>query len=200
MYQNNTGSLKMIHNKGAIAATLTAAILVVASLALIACAGAGSYRVQANAQQFKVVSLIINPASVGPGEQAVATASIANTGSSDGQYNAVLKIDDIVQEVAGLNVPAGGNQIIQFSITRNMPQIYKIGVGEQTALLTVNPQAQAAGPALANAPGNLPPCCQTGSTGGQPQVSAPSNLPPCCQTGAPGASQGTVVPRRGCCQ
>jgi len=82
---------------------------------------------------FSVTDLSIEPTEVQPGEAVTITASVANTGGTEGSYSVVLKIDGVTEAEKSVIVAAGGSQEVAFSITREEPGSYSVATTSDTS-------------------------------------------------------------------
>ena len=105
---------------------------------------------------FEIKSLTISPARIGPGDMAIITATIVNTGNSDEIYTANLQIDNVIEEERKLSIPTGELITLMFQVSRVKPGIYTAKLGNISGKFeVVAPANQNTTP---RAPG-VPSCC-----------------------------------------
>jgi len=90
-----------------------------------------------NPATFTLSNLIIGPGEVALEEPVVISASVANTGGSEGSYNAVLKIDGEEQESKNITLAAGESTDVHFNVTRADTGKYDVTIGELTGSFIV---------------------------------------------------------------
>ena len=95
--------------------------------------------------KFKITSLDIKPTEINAGETASISAQVANTGSAEGVYSAILFVDGGQIGEKDITVAPGSTQTVTFSISKDTAGTYavgigdnEIGIGEKSATLTVN--------------------------------------------------------------
>jgi len=86
---------------------------------------------------FQIAELVIDQAEVTSGEKVFITASVINTSDADGAYIAELGINDITEAVQEVTVPAGGIEIVRFSVSRDILGTYELTLGELTRQFVV---------------------------------------------------------------
>jgi hypothetical protein len=86
---------------------------------------------------FTISDLSVTPSEVRPSEQVTITAVVANTGSSDGSYTVVLKINDVETGKKDVTISAGKSEAVSFTITRDRAGIFTIDVNGKTGKFTV---------------------------------------------------------------
>jgi hypothetical protein len=86
---------------------------------------------------FEVTSLDITPSEATVGETVSITAEISNNGGSEGTYSAVLTIDGATAETKEVTLVAGASETVTFSLIKDTPGTYQVGIGGLTSSLTV---------------------------------------------------------------
>jgi len=86
---------------------------------------------------FRLSDLEINPTEVNVCETAVITATLANTGGSQGNYTVELKIDGVINQVQKLTVPEGANCMLCFKVAKGLPGTYKVTLGNLSGQFVV---------------------------------------------------------------
>jgi len=86
---------------------------------------------------FRLSDLEINPTEVNVCETAVITATLANTGGSQGSYTVELKIDGVINQVQKLTVPEGANCMLCFKVAKGLPGTYKVTLGNLSGQFVV---------------------------------------------------------------
>jgi hypothetical protein len=89
---------------------------------------------------FEITSLDVTPLQVTAGETVTITAVVGNTGGSEGTYAAVLTVDEATVETKQVTLAAGASQTVTFSLVKNTPGTYQIGIGGLSSSLTVKPK------------------------------------------------------------
>lgn len=106
----------------------------------IFCSGCGSAAPAATtptAAAFSVSSLSIEPAEVKVGEEATVSADVKNTGGSEGDYTAELKVNGVTESSQNLTIPAGEDVSVTFSLSEDTPGVYTITLGSLTGQFVV---------------------------------------------------------------
>ena len=85
---------------------------------------------------FKILNLVI-PAEVIAGEKFTISATVTNSASNDGNYEATLNINGVKEATSITNVPPKGERIISFSLTKTEPGIYEVDLDGLTGSFTV---------------------------------------------------------------
>jgi hypothetical protein len=86
---------------------------------------------------FSLSGLIVQPLEVVPNEVVNVTVTVANTGSSQGNYNAVLNVNGVQEATKDVTVSSGANQDATFSITREDSGTYEVSIGSLSDSFTV---------------------------------------------------------------
>jgi len=86
---------------------------------------------------FHLGELAISPAEANPGEEVAISARVTNTGGAEGSYTAELRIDNIVELVKEVTLPAGGATTLSFYRYSGIPGTYGVTLGELTGQFTV---------------------------------------------------------------
>ena len=88
--------------------------------------------------EFAVISLDVIPPEVTAGETTEITAIVKNVGGSEGTYAVILTVDGVTAEAkeTALITP-GSSTVVTFSLTKDTPSTYEIGVGELSSTLVV---------------------------------------------------------------
>jgi hypothetical protein len=87
--------------------------------------------------EFEVVSLDIVPAEVTAGETVSVTAEVRNTGGSEGVYTAILTVDGVEMETKEVTITPDASKTVTFSLVKDTPGTYQVGIGGLTSSLTV---------------------------------------------------------------
>ena len=93
---------------------------------------------------FHVAELAINPVEVYPGVEVMITADVTNTGDTEGNYKAELRIDSVSEgslpSFGGLNevtIAAGESQLLSFVVSENTLGVYRVTWGGRTGEFVV---------------------------------------------------------------
>ncbi|GAG86639.1 unnamed protein product, partial [marine sediment metagenome] len=86
---------------------------------------------------FSVSNLAIEPAEVMANEAVTISVSVANTGGSQGSYEAILNINGAPEETKTVTIATGASQSITFSVTREDGGSYTVTVDSLTDSFTV---------------------------------------------------------------
>ena len=86
---------------------------------------------------FHLSDLEIKPGEVNISENVVITAKLTNIGGSQGSYTAELKIDGITNQTEKLIISVGTDYMLVFKISKALPGIYKVALGDLTGQFTV---------------------------------------------------------------
>jgi hypothetical protein len=87
--------------------------------------------------KFEVVSLDIKPPEVMVGEAAGITAIVENTGGSEGTYAVILTVDGVTVEAKEVAITPGSSKVVTFSLVKDAPGTYEIGVEGLSSSLVV---------------------------------------------------------------
>ena len=87
--------------------------------------------------EFEVISLDIEPPEVMAGEAVSITAVVENTGGSEGTYAVILTVDGATVETKEVVIRPGNSKVVTFSLVKDTPGTYEIGIGGQSSSLIV---------------------------------------------------------------
>lgn len=87
--------------------------------------------------EFEVMSLDIKPMEVVIGETVSIIAEVKNTGGSEGTYAAILTVDGAAIETKKITIIPGSSKRVTFSLVKETPGTYEIGMGELSSSLSV---------------------------------------------------------------
>lgn len=87
--------------------------------------------------EFEVVSLEIVPPEVTAKETVSVIAEVRNTGGSEGVYTGILTVDGADVEAKEVTIAPGASETVTFSLVKDTPGTYQVGIGGQTSSLTV---------------------------------------------------------------
>ena len=90
----------------------------------------------------KLSDLKLNMEVANPGEEVVVTALLSNTGGSQGDYVAELKLNGTVDQSEKLKLPPGVNYNLAFKIIKNEPGTYTVAIGDLTGKFIVQEPIQ----------------------------------------------------------
>jgi len=96
---------------------------------------------------FSLSSLNISPEEVAPGESVTISIEIANTGEEAGNYEAVLKINGVVEASKGVSINAGISQRVTFTTSKDEAKTYSVDVNGLSGTFVVNEETISAPPA-----------------------------------------------------
>ena len=105
-------------------------LLIVLMLSLIMAAGGCGAK-------FELSSFEISPEVCLAGETVTVSATLTYNGNVEGEYQAELLVDDVVEQTQTLTVEPESSQSLSFTLTRDEPGSYAVQLGEFTASLTV---------------------------------------------------------------
>jgi hypothetical protein len=86
---------------------------------------------------FEVTSLNITPPEATTGETVNIIAEVRNTGGSEGTYTAVLTVDGATVETKEVALAPSTSETVSFSLVKDTPGTYQVGIGGLTSSLTV---------------------------------------------------------------
>ena len=101
---------------------------------------------------FSVSNLSIEPLGILPGETVTISATVVNSGGSQGSHDVVLKIDGVQEETRSVTLGAGDSQTVTFSLTREAASSYEVAIDSLSgsfAVLSSETIVQAASEAMA---------------------------------------------------
>ena len=90
---------------------------------------------------FSTADLSITPKSMKPGGTATVSVSVTNTGSLQGTYTVVLKINGATEDSRDVILAGGDTKSVNFTITKSQPGAYAISVDSLSASLEVQASA-----------------------------------------------------------
>lgn len=88
----------------------------------------GSFKVLKMVAEFVVSDLAISPKEVKPGQPVSILAKVTNTGGVEGSYTITLKINGATEATKEVTLAAGASTTITFSVTKDQPGTYTVGV------------------------------------------------------------------------
>lgn len=141
---------------------------------------------------FKVLSLAISPPNATNGQPVTISADIANYGANGENYQAELRINNILEATKVLTIPTGTTQRINFIVSKDKPGSYNVTFGDLNGKFAIADQGNAV---QINSPNTNPAtasCCDPNKTNSSPSSGIPSQ-PSSPSTNQSGRSSG------GCC-
>ena len=87
---------------------------------------------------FTVSNLEVSPTSVKTGQQVTITVTIANTGGTEGSYNAILKINGVNEAQKQVTLGPKGKQEVTFTTSQETARNYDVNVGDTSGSFEVN--------------------------------------------------------------
>ncbi|MFC2019367.1 cohesin domain-containing protein [Chloroflexota bacterium] len=88
----------------------------------------GDYTAPPTPAAFSVSDLLIFPSEVAIGEKVTVSAVITNSGTSGGQYESTLNIDEKVEATRTVEVAAGASKQITFTVSRAVAGSYTVNI------------------------------------------------------------------------
>jgi len=82
-------------------------------------------------------SLSISPQQVNPGEEVTISINVANTGGETGSYNAVLYINEVVEDSQSVSVAPGMTKDVIFTVSKSQAGVYDVLLAEQSGQFKV---------------------------------------------------------------
>jgi hypothetical protein len=95
---------------------------------------------------FYVSGLSIMPSIVKPGTAVKVVTKVTNTGSRQGTYKVILKVNNVAESSLDLTLAGTGNQIVNFTLVKNNPGIYMLSIGTVSGRLVVQEPTETASP------------------------------------------------------
>ncbi len=86
--------------------------------------------------EFKISELVV-PAEVYAGDKFTISATVTNSASNDGNYEATLKINNVKEATSVTNVPPRGVKVISFSLAKSEPGNYNVDLDGLTGSFSV---------------------------------------------------------------
>lgn len=86
---------------------------------------------------FTAGALSISPSPATPGQPVTIKASVANTGNTTGSHTSVLRINGLLEAVMTIDLAAGSNRTITFTVTREIPGDYQVELDGLAGMFTV---------------------------------------------------------------
>jgi hypothetical protein len=93
--------------------------------------------VQGTSAKFSVVSLVVTPIVVEPGQAVTVNVKVANTGETTGTNKVALTINGAEEEARDVTVASGSTQTVNFTFTRDAPGVFDIKVAGLNETLRV---------------------------------------------------------------
>jgi len=90
--------------------------------------------------EFEVVSLEIVTPEVTAGETVSVITEVRNTGGSEGVYTAILTVDGLDAETKEVTIAPSTSKKVTFSLVKDTPGTYQIGIGGLTSSFAVKPK------------------------------------------------------------
>jgi len=87
--------------------------------------------------EFKVESFVVSPTEVTEGGSCTVTANVTNAGEVEGDYEAILIVNDGVQETKTMTIGAGDTKSVSFNLVMNQAGTYNLSIGTERGILTV---------------------------------------------------------------
>jgi len=82
-------------------------------------------------------SLSISPQQVEPGEEVTISINVANIGGETGSYNAILYINEVVEDNQTVSVAAGTSKNVIFTVSKSKAGVYDVSVTGQSGQFEV---------------------------------------------------------------
>jgi len=92
--------------------------------------------------EFKVISLDVVPPEVMAGEAVSITAVVKNIGGSEGTHAVILAVDGVTVEIKEVALTPGSSRVVTFSLVKEAPGTYEIGIGELSSSLVVKKELE----------------------------------------------------------
>ena len=86
---------------------------------------------------FSASALSISPQQVEPGEQVTISINVANTGGETGSYNAVLYINEVVEDSQSVSIAAGTSKNVIFTVSKSQAGVYDVSLAGQSGQFEV---------------------------------------------------------------
>lgn len=137
---------------------------------------------------FKVLSLAISPPNATNGQPVTISADIANYSANGENYQAELRINNVLEATKVLTIPTGTTQRINFIVSKDKLGSYNVTFGDLNGKFAIADQGNAVqiNSPNANSPANTATasCCDPKQTNSSPSSS-------CCGTPSQPSSTGT---------
>jgi hypothetical protein len=88
--------------------------------------------------KFSLSGISVNPVTVLQGEAVTVSTRVSNTGEIEGEYEVLLKINNIVESSRTVMVKAGGSETVTFTVSRERPGDYEVEINGNKAVYTVH--------------------------------------------------------------
>ncbi|GAI13004.1 unnamed protein product, partial [marine sediment metagenome] len=85
---------------------------------------------------FSISNLTITPREVASNEPVTITASISNTGETEGSYNIVLRVNGVKEVEKSITLAAGRSQVVSFNVAKEDAGIYTVTVNRLAGIFT----------------------------------------------------------------
>jgi len=127
----------ILKNKRTWAMVLTLMALVGVSIFNAGCSQTAPTASSSTPAAFQVSNLRIEPSEIKAGEKATVSAEVKNTGGSEGSYTAELKVNGMTEGSQNLTIPSGASSGITFTVSKDTPGVYQVGLDNLTGQFTV---------------------------------------------------------------
>jgi transcriptional regulator with XRE-family HTH domain len=87
---------------------------------------------------FTASGLTVSPSSINVGESSVVAITISNAGDLSGDYDVLLKLNDVLTETRTVTVAGHSSQVVSFSVSGDTAGVFTLNVAGLTGTLTIN--------------------------------------------------------------
>jgi CARDB len=133
-----------LKNKRTLVLSLTLMALMGVSIFNAGCSQGAPTASSSTPAAFQVSNLRIEPSEIKAGEKVTVSAEVKNAGGSEGSYTAELKVNGMTEGSQNLTIPAGTSSAVTFTVSKDTPGVYQVGLGNLTGQFTVIEAATAA--------------------------------------------------------
>ncbi|MFC1966646.1 CARDB domain-containing protein [Chloroflexota bacterium] len=87
--------------------------------------------------EFTISGLSVTPIKVKPNEEITISAEVTNTGSTEGTYVVILKINGLEESRKEITIEAGKSETVDFPVTRDKDGSYEVSIDDRVGKFTV---------------------------------------------------------------
>jgi hypothetical protein len=127
----------ILKNKRTWAVGLSLVVLTGVSILNAGCTNTAPTASSSTPAAFQLSNLRIEPSETKAGEKATVSAEVKNAGGSEGSYTAELKVNGVTESSQNLTIPSGASSSIKFTVSKDTPGVYQVGLDNLTGQFKV---------------------------------------------------------------
>lgn len=91
--------------------------------------------------RFSITDLKVNPLVAAPGQTVAITATVINSGGSQGSYTIALKVNGVTEAEKEVSLSPGATGTVTFTVSKSTPGSYEVTVGDKSGNFEVRAPA-----------------------------------------------------------